>query len=418
MKLNDVLRDLVGASGKSQNEVAADLGVSASMLSQWLSGKESCGLSYLSSIALKLGPSDPQARCRLLARLFSLLDADRIEKPGADKWTAETKNLAAAAVDLMQTKLEFSNEPAAAPRVRTLEHFPDAFYPLVVVTGDKREESESRINMGDFGAVAASPAEARWIFQLGLRKDVEFFGDKVVVMENIEQLRKRFGKTNILVVGSPGSNHLARRCLMRKPLPGWRAAVPIISFNIHQHVLEQIEKYLDSLSGRNAAQLVGEQGNPQTKKQLKHWLHCLFGGGIIDPTNHDWWKRADDVRPALDFGLISLGRNPFAESDKYVCIFAAGIHMLGTAHAIRMLANPKNFADHPFGGVLRVDVDVQDQFAKRFDTSRSNWDSESAYSIAELLAELKRKSPPHVEFAKEHLDELYDFVEKLAKGAV
>jgi len=104
---------------------------------------------------------------------------------------------------------------------RTLQDFPHAFYPMAIVTGDKREDSESRITVGDFGAVSASPAESRWLLRLGLRSDVEIYSDKVFLLQKPEELRERFGEKHLLVIGSPGSNHFARLCPLSPPLRGF-----------------------------------------------------------------------------------------------------------------------------------------------------------------------------------------------------
>jgi hypothetical protein len=271
----------------------------------------------------------------------------------------------------------------------TLQDFPHAFYPLTVVTGDRRETSRSRINEADFGAVSASPAETRWIGELELRRDVEFLTDKVFVLESADQLRERFAKRHLLVVGSPGSNHLARRINLVRPIPGWRPATPIFRFNPPQSTPQEIEAFLDSLKNRRALELPVLQVEEQTERQVKHWLRFLFSGGIIDPS-YEFKLRGVVKPPNVDFGLVSLARNPFAEDDRFFVILAAGFHMFGTAHAVRMLGKRERFDQHPFGGVLRVTMDLGLSFAVRFDQSKADWDTRSEYSKQQLLDGLTR----------------------------
>ena len=42
------------------------------------------------------------------------------------------------------------------------------------------------------------------------------------------------------------------------------------------------------------------------------------------------------MRPNRDFGLITLARNPFADSDEFLSILVGGFHMFATAHIIAM----------------------------------------------------------------------------------
>jgi len=265
---------------------------------------------------------------------------------------------------------------------------------MAVITGDKREESESRITAGDFGAVSASPAECRWLQRLRLRHDVEVFGDKVFVLENVETLKRRFGEKHLLVIGSPGSNHLARRCLLPQPSPGWTHAAPFFRFNPRPNILRHIENLLQDLREFSPKQLVGRSADQQIERELKHSLHGLFTGGILDPTYKDLWIRAEDVPPNYDFGLVSLARNPLAEPGSgFLCVMVAGFHMFGTAHALGMLGQPAGsgevFDRHPLGGVIKVAIDTRRPFGDRFDDSSAEWDTESEYTIEHMRSGLK-----------------------------
>jgi hypothetical protein len=190
--------------------------------------------------------------------------------------------------------------------------------------------------------------------------------------------------------------------------------MPVFSFNPSQRVLQQIEAFIEELSTRTPAELVGVQGDYKTKQNLKNWLHSLFGGGIIDPTNWGHWRAAEDVPLPLDFGLVSVGRHPFAEDDEHVCIFAAGIHLFGTAHALRMLSDPENFARHPLGGVIEVNF-RELEFAERFDDSGAKWDRgmNSDYEVTQLLDELQKKDRP-IDFSDEYIEALVCFIRSFA----
>jgi hypothetical protein len=434
--LHERLKSLLGTAVIKQVELAEKLGVKPATVSQWLSGAEPCGRPYLARIVEDCVPGVREDQVRELALLNLLLDLDEVRRDHqstkkGQKWTETARSLAEEALGAAIGGYDRPAPGRAASGKRSLMDFPEAFYPLAVVTGDKRETSESRINLADFGATSASPAESRWIFKSGLRRDVQIYSDKWFVMEPEERLKARFSKMNLLIVGSPASNHLARRCLLAHAPAGWRRAVPVFRFNLPQGILRQIEGLLGELAGLNAKQLVGRTGDPKTERSLKVWHHSLFSGGILDPSYHNLWTRGVETGPSRDFGLLSLARNPFsAEGDEYVCIMASGLHMFGTAHALAMLAEPSEFKRRPLGGVIRVGMDLEKPFAVRFDDSHCEWDKGCEYEIDEvihgldLLKKQKKKEEEsqkkpgddelsHVHISTVEMEECQAFIESL-----
>lgn len=412
MRLHEELNKLIGKPNK-QASVAERLNVRPSQVSQWLSGTETCPPHHLARIVEYYRGGDEMGKRTELGRLFILLLREQLGTKWAD---VETKNLKDQSLEYLLSATDTSTY-VVKQTGRTLADFPSSFYPMVVVSGDKREVSETCINAADFGVVSASPAESRWILKLDLRRDVEFYGDKIFVLASEEELKERFGKKNLLVLGSPASNHLSRRLLLAKPPLEWpRPAVPIFRFNLDQQILQQIEGFLSGIVSFNARQLVGKQGDPDTEREMKHWLHSLFAGGIIDPSYRDLWLRGCGLPPARDYGLISFARNPFADDDEHVCILAAGFHMFGTAMAIEKLSNTEFFNDHPFGGVIRVNINLDLSFHARFDDARAEWDEGSAYSKDVLVAGLKtlRESiPTRVSITRTEVDDCLSFIDAL-----
>jgi hypothetical protein len=399
-----------------QTRLAELLGVNQATVSGWLTGTAPCGELHLTRIVALLEALGPDQKETTLAELFHLRLRGRVSQDREDsgRWTPESRALAAAAANRLRPIYALATgHQSTGPR--TLGHFPDAFYPLTVISGDKRESSISRINQADFGAVSASPAETRWIAQLRLRPDVEFLTDKIFMLEDVDQLRRRFAERNLLVIGSPGSNHLARRIHLSRPGGGWKRAAPIFRFNAPRGNLELIEEFLATLKPKHSDELLGVQAEERTQKALKNSLRFLFGGGIIDPT-YEFKVRGQMLLPNVDFGLISLARNPFASDPRFVSVLAAGFHMFGTAHAIRMLSRPENFDEHPYGGVLRVSVNQSASFAVRFDESTAIWDTESTYSkeqLVEALEQLAVKGHPIINVDQEEFAETLKFVHEL-----
>jgi predicted XRE-type DNA-binding protein len=411
-KLSERLTALLAEHKLSQAKVKETLSVGSSTVNEWVNGKSPIGDAYLARIVEML-PLNDEGRTRLLAELLVLSHAQRAELKVAEgeergPWT----KLLEDSRGLLLTSLGTRSSKKTVGR--TLADFPGSFLPLVVIEGDKREQSESRINAADFGAVSASPAEARWLAKLQLPSNVELITDKVVVLESNE----RFGKTNLLVIGSPGSNHLARRLHLSPPLKGWRPAAPFFRFNLKQLVLNEVEQFIRSLTSLNPKQLVGQQGDPRTERQIKQWLSFLFTGGIHCPTGHFRTSAAYMV-PGRDFGLITLARNPFSATDDYVSILASGFHMMATAHAVKMLAKPEKFANHPVGGVIRVNINQQLTFAKRFDESDADWDTgaDSDYTIERLRQDLLESQTRGTDLpegiSKEEYAECLSFLDEL-----
>ncbi len=414
MNIKDEVRAIL-AKG-SRDDIADKLGVTKPALAQWATGEGLITEPHLAKL-VELENLDDRAKEAELLRLYLLLWQERLRRDDKEKprWTT-------SALDLANRTLELAHSLMAKPRLpkssaRTLCDFPNSFYPLAIVSGDKREDSESRITAGDFGAVSASHAELRWLCELGLREDVELYGDKVFVLESTEELKARFGKKHLLVVGSPGSNHLARRCLLVPPRPGWHPATAIFRFNLSQYTLhEKIEKFLESLQGMRTKQLVGKRADEAIERDMKNWLHYLFTGGILDPTHTDHWARGLDIPANRDYALITLARNPFSEDRSYMCIMVAGFHLLGTAHALRMLAKPDNFVRHPLGGVIKIAIDTGLPFAKRFDDSTGEWDDKVGYTVEDLRDRLKKMQAdlaPTLNISHEEIDECLTFLMSL-----
>ena len=87
--------------------------------------------------------------------------------------------------------------------------------------------------------------------------------------------------------------------------------------------------------------------------------------------------------------MISVARNPFAESTKYVAIMVAGIHGPGTAHALRALS-VHDFRDHPLGGVIEVRIDTKKKpWGDRIHSAWWEWQTQP-YDVDKLLRNLER----------------------------
>lgn len=394
--LGKLLNEII-ASHPGQ-EVAELIGKSPAHVSQIRKGTNTPSEETLAIIAQAYAPK----------RLPELLLAAAIQRAERHRYNGTEacpgRELKSAAVEALKS-LSTGSEPGPVKDAgRTFDDFPDAFYPLVVVTGDKRETRGSHITVADFGAYAATPADTRWICNLGLRADVVKHIDKNFVLLPEDRLMERFAETNLLVVGSPAANHLARRVN--------RSAV--FRFNESVDAIRVIEDQVASLKEATRDQLAAAASEQERRDTLARTMRALFVGGIIDPTSPPTYAAAQFGRIAvhtqLDFGVLTFAANPFyemkcrtegkANDHRYVAIMAAGIHHPATAHALKLLGADRReegvFEKHPYGGVIRVDLDIGIPFAERTEVANCLWEdvaddqrSESDDQKADLLRELE-----------------------------
>lgn len=347
---------------KKRKELAAELKVSLSYISQITSGATTPADDKLVPLSDVLGAGDRLPQFLLRAA------HDR----------AESAPVRRCYLELIK-RLDAGASTNTKPARRTLEHFPVAFNPLVVVTGDKREEPPK--TAADLGAVSASPIDDRYIRKLPLSFDVEKISDKVFVLADDEFLREQFGKKNLFVIGSPASNHLARKL----------NAASLFKFAFERTTAEDINKIVQAGMER-----VEKQGLPGLKilqderiSDLKFIMHEFKQGGIFDPLGVGRQRiRARSLREGVDFATISIAQNPYAESNEYVAILASGFHLPGTIHAVRFLSESGHFAKHPLGGVLEVTLDTNLSWFRRIEMANSKWDN-SAYTVPEMCEALE-----------------------------
>ena len=347
-------------------------------------------------------------------------------------WVADTASRADSddipeSVDgaLKRARDVLSRRPSAPSGAgRTLLDFPEAFLPLVVVCGDRREVPQR--DRGDLFAYNLATTDLMFFPTLGLGpRDVTVRSDKVFVRMEDNYLTEAFGKVNLLVIGSPAVNHAARRIntssLFRFNFPprvhtvieGLRRAKDLNDKTIAQ-MLVDVTNFIEKKNGWDREAYLSERqklGQPVDQKRLpaverlvdevleqqrpKALMSDLRGHGLLDPvayTVHALYTRQDN-----DFGLISIARNPFArgddaENDNYVSILVGGIHGPGTAHAVRILGE-RDFADHPCGGVVEVELDLDQSWPGRMENAMVKWQTKP-YDRQQLVANLEKPQEP------------------------
>ena len=243
-----------------------------------------------------------------------------------------------------------------------------------------------------------------------------------------ERLEREFGNTNLLIIGSPSVNLAARRInphaifqfAFDTEIKDWeRQLRNTKELNDRQYLRRfwQIARHSewardpeaialadliggdeeDSLASRERAKKVARLAKELLKgNKAAYWMNRFRKPGFMDPVDgvvHGLYTREDN-----DFGLISLARNPFSKSKEHVCIFVAGIHGPGTAHALRLLGGQEHFEHHPFGGIIEVELDLFNKdISNRFENVHWAWQT-GRYTPDSLCAAVDgalRQTPSH-----------------------
>lgn len=281
---------------------------------------------------------------------------------------------------------------------KSLVNFPEAFYPLVVITGDRREEYPQ--STADLLVYSFSVTDLTYILHLNL-KATEIYTDKYFVLYDDATLRRKFGNKNLLVIGSPAVNLLTRQ--INNDM--------LFRFNIQEEselrlqaqsrILEKIKFdrggltiYRELLKGAaTLEEAILKTGDLATKKNeltaryswlfeefertglksYKSLLHEFDRPGIwdsIDQTIHGASPKGD-----RDYGLVSIAKHPYAQDD-FVAVCAAGVHGIATAQSLRLLAEPKSFENRPYGGVIEVQINTFGDWMDRFfDVTTVTWET-------------------------------------------
>ncbi len=291
--------------------------------------------------------------------------------------------------------------------MKTLKNFPNDFYPLVVVVGDRREFRP--ITIGDILAYSVSTTDLIYLNKLGLRSDTLIISDKIFLLENEEKLKEKYGKCNILTIGSPAVNLFSRMINEQS----------LFKFNIEENakieMQEQNEIVKNFKFDQNALQFykaILEQGvdTPEDYKKirpevsiddikekfylikgligktkiinLRGLLRQYMGNAILDPiVNH----KIDMKNPKtqglityqhIDFGFVSLAIHPYCKNDDYSVIYVAGRHGPGTSHSLRALTMHQQFEKYPYGCVIEVHINLADSYSDRFQNVDLQWPSD------------------------------------------
>lgn len=403
--LGQILRARREDKELSQGDLASALGIRGSAISNFEQGQRLPSLTQVAKLSAELGLD---LQTLVLARTYDEVCSDDPRKWAANA-VAQRDNLLERLRRLIQDTKATASAEKLKERLggRSFLEFPEAFYPLRVVTGDLRQDPPK--TAGDIGAYSACPIDDRWIYRLGLRSDTEKISDKEFVISDSDRLSRVYGNCNLLVVGSPASNHLAR--IINNGV--------IFRFNLPKELREKLNKLLEGLPGEKDREVLErkKRDNLDDLKQLMRRFHASYG--IVDPVLKD--VRGFALAPDVDFATVTFGVNPYYQGDdfRYVTIMVAGFHHPGTVWALRRLGDVRSdkriFLKRPYGGVLEIKISPEYSWEDRMRHITCSWDTEEydQQSLLDGLDELQRREsglmqidPAEVEQCKQLLRSL------------
>lgn len=410
--LGKLIADFRKKSPHNQTDLAKKFGLSKQWLGAIEVGNGLPSLEQLLKLHEELVPKGSQApESDLGTWLLKWLETKIRRDSKIDKEVALK-----ALNDVLSQKLKPVKSISGVP---TLADFPHGFENLMIICGDRRESPARK--RGDFFVESFSSsdlASLNMLFEktgpLEIRSDKLFISGNATTKEHLKQF---YGKRNLIVIGSPAVNLVARainssavfRFIFSDNMPpdflrSWDEGFPELNDRELRKIFSKmtskwtgslatlkIDEYRDKKSRIQPAQiseladklekLLGEA----TVKDVKAWFH---NSGFHDPIANK--KQGYFFREDNDFGVISLCPNPYADEDgKYFCILAAGSHGPGTDMAVRVLAKNEfedDLSHHPLGGVIEVKLDLEARWSEIFPTASFKWET-PPYSIDKELME-------------------------------
>ncbi len=378
-----------------------------------------------------------------------------------DKLTSLEKGDLQAAIESARVLLDAAAGRYSPGKGRTLKQFPEAFYPLTIVCGDRREDPPH--TEGDLLAYSAAMTDLMFLPGLGLAGEqaVTIVSDKLFVMQNEATLARMFGQTNLLLIGSPAANFATRlinnkalfRFDLRAKSRAWAGQIAAVAGTLDEprkleaflrliqqpnqviravfeergvseeelegSLIPAVVKRLFDLDEDEVRELVTLKDEIFGKEKPADWMNSFRKPGFVDPASQRFY--GSTTGPNIDFGVVSLARNPFAASDDYVCIIAAGIHGPGTAHAVKALTRHDLFDERPLGGVIEVSLTKWTDWRTRFERVGWKWqtrpytsDSLKANFESALNQTVADRGPAFADMSDDDLRESLVFLQNLS----
>ncbi|HEX8370215.1 MAG TPA: hypothetical protein VF604_16830 [Pyrinomonadaceae bacterium] len=432
---------LYGAAGKSKS----------GQLSNIISGSKYGDISWFIALfaAINHGGEIPKAKDVnirdvqkwLIYWLAGELEWDRKSKESKTrqkpfKYNEEYWNVWMDAARKLKESVKYadsSNKPTYTSKLPTLNYFPEAFEPLTIITGTGQAIPPDKIS--DIFRANIRLKDLLFLNQIPFSGKPLIVPDRLLVDMKLAERVKRFGRTNLLLIGGPKVNAVTRKF----------CKYGFFRFQFDEKE-KQFQDLYDSLNDEetkneffpkpnyvklffrfleNPSSTPDENsfknlvGNKETRNKLyqrakelreklgsqneryEEIVDIFLPNGLIDPIrNNCHTPKSTFDRDNL---LITIAPNLW-NNDKdnesfegykgeYVSIIVAGIDVLGTCTGIKKLSESESFEARPLGGFLEADFGNSDLEYDKFFHSSCSWSNTLTpeYTIGEFIKSVEEK---------------------------
>lgn len=437
--LGELIHDCRKRMEQKQQTIANAVGKSAAWISEIETGKEVPSIELLLEIYEALGLSgDTHHESDIRLWLLKWLESGIKKHSGAGRQSGE------AGLQKLISQLAERRKLKAIKATPTLVDFPDGFDNLVIICGDRREHPPK--TRGDIFAESVSATDLMNIAQLIDRiGPVDIWSDKLFVHLNEDEIKREFGDNDLILLGSPAVNLASRAInshfIFRFAVPdiaqtfdaelrkvsaindrlrleifwkmsaAWQGEQRFVGIDIgklsEEYATARVRREEIEQLAASVSQLLGQH----TVKEIKNFFRLDGLVDTADAKTHGTVTRIDN-----DFGVVSLGPNPYDNSGKHSCILVAGIHGPGTYSALTLLLED-SFEEHPLGGVFEVHLDPLGAWITRLRNSRPQWQTQR-YTIGKIISNLKKENQidPSSTLKVEEKNRLIAFVERFGSN--
>ncbi|MCG3162767.1 MAG: hypothetical protein JMDDDDMK_04120 [Acidobacteria bacterium] len=337
-------------------------------------------------------------------------------------------------VDAVESLKELIVEPATRdndiPSLPTLDQFPDMFSPLIIITGTSRYSPPESIS--DLFNASARLTDLLFINRLKLPLKTLVIPDSHIINLDPRNRVRLLGEKNILLIGGPVVNAVTRAL--------WKKSVFGFSFDERRGAFNEIYDELKRTGLLNTKKQVElfhaflnsspeidydsdvyrDRGPTKAERRKIYDLVMEWRGKVgIPGANHDQIKKIfypngsfdpvamnEESAPGNghDRALITLAPNIWDRGiddidednyrGRYVSVIVAGFSELGTALALKSLANPGHFKSHPLGGFLNVTPGQYSTDLEKITQANYEWDDNNStpgYTVRSLYTQIKKQ---------------------------
>lgn len=254
-------------------------------------------------------------------------------------------------------------KPAARPLAKLTAGL-DRHDVRTVLVGDKRDELPQ--SEADVLVEPASTLDLAFLPAIGLHPAGRIRSDHLLALR--EEKLSTLLHHDLLVMASGCVSLAARAVNLTSAFQFCWNPLGDAELKRHKSAIEPIKKNPEALRVYRS----------QQRTSLIEMSRHFIGRGLFNPLEPQ--RHFHDQNDSRLFGVLSLALNPWSED--HVVIFAAGSQLGATIAALKLLAKPDVFADHPLGGIFSVPDASRQPFDERYLEPEPTW-AIKKYTIAE-----------------------------------